>query len=574
VQPFYLRSNVLDTFTGSGWRVNPNGHGNTERLALSPSLDVTPTVSAPRTVSYQADITVTGLTGNAPIFAMPRAVEGLDATTDWTPTDLLLINSSVHRGQEYVENVAQPDPTQDQLNAEPAVDLPDMQRWLELPSGVPAYVTNLVHRITAGRTTPYERARAISDWFANPANGFVYSLHTKQGDSGNDLVDFLHNRSGFCQQYAAAMGVMLRVADVPSRLVLGYMHNPPDASGNFTITTFDAHAWVEAFFPGVGWTPFDPTPADGLVGGQRTDLAWAPHVYASASAAAPSVSKNLNTPQPSGSGSTPAQQTSGAAHNSFPLGPVVWTVVAVLGLMLIGLTPALVRGIRRRRRYAAARRGDPDPLWEELSDTAVDLGYVWSPARTPRQVSTWLSRDAADTAPALHALAIAVEQRRYAPDAAPPDAAALARGLQDVTDQLRSVRRGRVRLSSRIWPASLGWGRQLRWMRTAVRRRPRAGGAVGIGLALVLVEPAAQPLLHPALEAAARPGRAGGCGTRRGAAEPAAAAQHLHGVPAGRDDEDEADDAQDDDVGDQPDEDECQPRGDAKPAQQCRAARS
>ena len=76
-------------------------------------------------------------------------------------------------------------------------------------------------------------------------------------------MDFLDTKIGFCQQYAAAMGVMLRKAGVPARVVLGYMHPMPDGNGKFTVTTFDAHAWVEAYFTGIGWVPFDPTPVDG-----------------------------------------------------------------------------------------------------------------------------------------------------------------------------------------------------------------------------------------------------------------------------------------------------------------------
>jgi hypothetical protein len=71
----------------------------------------------------------------------------------------------------------------------------------------------------------------------------------------------------------------------------------------------------------------------------------------------------------------------------------------------------------------------------------------------------------------LHALAVAVEQRRYARSFAGVDADRLARGLQDVTDQLRAVRRGRIRLVSRLWPASLGWGTRVRTVRAKLRRR-------------------------------------------------------------------------------------------------------
>jgi hypothetical protein len=146
-------------------------------------------------------------------------------------------------------------------------------------------------------------------------------------------------------------------------------------------------------------------------------------------------------------------------------------LAALLVLALVTFLPAMVRTTRRRRRFAAARRGDPDPLWAELSDTAIDLGYVWSPARTPRQVSAWLATDAAETAPALQALAVAVEQRRYAPNGSTSDPAQLADGLRDVTEQLRARRRGRVRLAARLWPASLGWGRRMAALRGALIRR-------------------------------------------------------------------------------------------------------
>jgi hypothetical protein len=82
-----------------------------------------------------------------------------------------------------------------------------------------------------------------------------------------------------------------------------------------------------------------------------------------------------------------------------------------------------------------------------------------------------LAADAADTAPALGALATAVEERRYAPHPMPRDTSELTRGLLDVTDQLRARRNSRVRLRARLWPASLGWGRRLGAGRKALRRR-------------------------------------------------------------------------------------------------------
>ena len=474
VQPFYVRSNVLDKFSGKGW--SASGHGPTQHLDAT-TFDSEPPTSEPRLASYEAHITISGLSGNAPVFSLPSRVVGLGSDAGWSAQDQLLVGGSMHSGQSFDEDVNQPAPTVADLEAGGALDngtssgAPDLARWLQLPP-MPKFVTDLVHTLIAGKSTDYEKTRAIFDFFANPANGFVYSLKTTHGDSGNDLVDFLQNRSGFCQQYAAAMGVMLRLAGVPTRLVLGYEHAPPDKNGDFSISTLDAHAWVEALLPGAGWIPFDPTPTDGLVGGKTTDLAWARHVYGAPGLQGPTRTSTNQPAQrssaaPSRSGTTHVA----VSHGSSSSGALLWALAVLVVLALVTFLPAMVRATRRRRRYAAARRGDPDPLWAELSDTATDLGYVWSPARTPRQVSAWLASDAADTAPALQALAVAVEQRRYSPHGSTSDPAQLADGLRDVTDQLRARRRGRMRLLARLWPASLGWGRKVAVVRGMLRRR-------------------------------------------------------------------------------------------------------
>jgi transglutaminase-like putative cysteine protease len=468
IQPFYARSNVLDRYTDKGWSVS--NHGATEPIDGS-SFDTLPPTSQPEAIGYDAQITITGLTGNAPVFAVPSSLGGVDLNTTWSTQDQLLLGPSVRSGEQITERVAQPTPSLQSLQNATADTSATMSRWLALPP-LPSFVTNLVASITKNAATPYARARAISNFFASPANGFAYSLRTKTGDSGSALVDFLTNRQGFCQQYAAAMGVMLRQAGVPTRVVLGYMHTPPDNKGNFTITTFDAHAWVEAYFTGLGWIPFDPTPPSGLAGGQKSDLVWAPHVYGTAGPIGPerpSISVSGRSSQTSTTGA--AARGLGAGSGGGPGAVWEWVGITLLVLIGLGLVPAAVRIGRRRRRYAAARHGDPDPLWAELSDTAVDLGYRWSAARSPRQVAQWLSKDAAESAGSLNALAAAVEHRRYAPDFQAHDADGLTQGLQEVTGQLRARRSGRVRMRAVLWPSSLGWGRRFGWFGAPARRR-------------------------------------------------------------------------------------------------------
>jgi transglutaminase-like putative cysteine protease len=53
---------------------------------------------------------------------------------------------------------------------------------------------------------------------------------------------------------------MLRTIGIPTRLVTGYgpgERNP--LTGYFEVKQSDAHAWVEVYYPGIGWVPYDPT---------------------------------------------------------------------------------------------------------------------------------------------------------------------------------------------------------------------------------------------------------------------------------------------------------------------------
>jgi hypothetical protein len=58
------------------------------------------------------------------------------------------------------------------------------------------------------------------------------------------------------------MVVMLRSLDIPARLVSGYHSGDFDPARNgYVYLENEAHTWVEAFFPGYGWIPFEPTPS-------------------------------------------------------------------------------------------------------------------------------------------------------------------------------------------------------------------------------------------------------------------------------------------------------------------------
>jgi hypothetical protein len=79
----------------------------------------------------------------------------------------------------------------------------------------------------------------------------------------NDLDEFLfHRRVGFCEHYAASFATLMRLAGIPTRVVVGYLGGEYNDLGHFfLVRQADTHAWCESWFPDSGWTRVDPTSA-------------------------------------------------------------------------------------------------------------------------------------------------------------------------------------------------------------------------------------------------------------------------------------------------------------------------
>lgn len=91
---------------------------------------------------------------------------------------------------------------------------------------------------------------------------FIYTLQPDV-NSEQRVDDFLFNtKEGFCEHYAGAMTFLLRSAGIPARVVVGYQGGSfNNVTSHWQVSQYNAHAWVEAWLPNVGWQRFDPTAA-------------------------------------------------------------------------------------------------------------------------------------------------------------------------------------------------------------------------------------------------------------------------------------------------------------------------
>ena len=474
--PFYVRQEVLDQFSDNGWR--PSQRGFEEGLmplgegpfpALPLDQDVT---DQTRVLRYNAQFTILALGGRTlPILSNPQELRTPNGG-NWSSATASVVNVSLKRGMTYSEQVAQPSPPVAALRAAPAWtgDERSQARLLALPDDLPASIGELTGRLTAGLTSPYARAKAISDYFTDGKHGFAYSLTAPPDDGRNALVTFLDKKQGFCQQYAAAAAVLMRQAGLPTRVVLGYTHRQPDTNGVFTVTTSDAHSWVEVYFQGIGWIPFDPTPLRGADAGRAVDLPWASHPEANAEQTAePTANRG-----PSSAGPSTSETASQASEADGGFGPSALVVEVVL-LVLLGIAiivavvfgPQWLRQRQRRRRLERARTtGNPEPLWLELAATATDRDALWPSTITVGQVAGWLSRHGVDERgrAAVTAVADRVQRDRFSAqlvEEVPPES--IAALDQALTRWARRTDR-RLSLMHRWIPRSLISG-QPRWRR-------------------------------------------------------------------------------------------------------------
>ena len=286
------------------------------------------------------------------------------------------------------------------LWSDPVVDVPLWGSGDPQPSdadlGPYAPVRELARSVAGDAATPYAAVNHIESYLRrnytyDEAPPFPTSLPS--GTNGGwpenrpPLVDFLLNsRRGFCQQFAGAMTVMLRSLGIPSRVAVGYTGGryDPDLKA-YRVLDRDAHSWVEVWFPGEGWIPFDPTPGRSVPNPASVSSPdYAPsRVDVSVSGLAGSAVGAAGDTGPS----TPAPRVPKPKPDPAPA-PVVaegggasvwqWVLVGLAALLLVAPAARVAR--RLRRRLGGDERDRTVAAVHDLEASLGDLGWPSDPA--------------------------------------------------------------------------------------------------------------------------------------------------------------------------------------------------
>ena len=354
----YWKAQNLDVFNGRGW-VPGEAAGGSQLVGVDQSSLQTWTQTLKVTLRAMKTTNVIAAGFASQPTHIASAVSAGPSPGTWTTSNQL------GPGDSYQVSVYDPHPTSGQLETA-GDDFSDAligYRALFLPQTAagtevvfPAYgshehvrsfgVPPQARPAQVVKHSPYGRAYALAQRLAHRSAtpyGFVTSVmsYLSHGFSYNEntpvhqypLESFLFtDKFGYCQQFAGAMAMLLRMGGVPARVAVGFTTGSYNTSGHdYVVGDIDAHAWVEAWFPHYGWVRFDPTPPVAPARGGKLPIV----------SNAPSLKPGAQgTPSVRGLGSGPAAAPTAAARHG-GTSPLVWIVPLVLLFAIAALVLAL-----------------------------------------------------------------------------------------------------------------------------------------------------------------------------------------------------------------------------------------
>jgi transglutaminase-like putative cysteine protease len=347
----YLRATTLKQYKqNEGWGIGPgmpSGNQLTGELPLEPGR----TGDGPTT---RIEIEPVNSEDNwAPVYGSPRQIEGIPGDVRFDEASGAVYVLRKRKFPRYVEYADLAQPTFEQLrDALPAGSEVGSQ-YLSLPPLNPR-IGQLAHQLTAGKANEWDRVLALKNYFSRE-NGFLYRTQTPAQSDEDALVDFMFKgKAGYCEQYASAMAVLARAAGIPARVSIGYTSGF-QMTDYRSVTTQDAHAWVEVYFPQFGWTTVDPTPlSDGrgytppYMSPQSSATGRAPEGETPVTAKPPTQNTQK---QQATTNNDAAQNRQATAAQEDPYAWVKWTS-ASLGTAALAATALTLVGRRSRKSWA------------------------------------------------------------------------------------------------------------------------------------------------------------------------------------------------------------------------------
>jgi transglutaminase-like putative cysteine protease len=483
--PGYLQVYVLGDLTAQGWRFSRGQ----PLVSAGAGIPAPPGLRGPATYQQdQAHVSVSKNAGQTGLVALPAPYPPVQVAAPGNVqadrATLMLIDNGVQlAGLNYRVSSLDITPSEQALATAGSPPADIRGNYLNVP---PSYASLrvLAQDITATATTPYAKAVALQEWFAD--GNFGYSLNEPTITNAAGVSNFVNNtHAGYCQQFSYAMAVLARLVGIPSRVAYGFTQGTRQRDGSYQVTTHDAHAWPELYFQDFGWLRFEPTPGGATGQGTATSPSYtAPQTGSSAQSPATAL-PNPSTSTGASTGSNRANQAAlnhdrqlfgdsggGGTAGLAPRGGLnPWQLAGISAgglIVLLAAAPVLARAVIRRRRWwragsveddgdTAPRDGAlADAAWRELRDDLTDYRADYLPSESPRALARRVTEEfelLAGAAGALGRVTMAAERARYS--ALPASGATLRRDSATVRRAIAASLPRRKRWLARVFPASV-----------------------------------------------------------------------------------------------------------------------
>jgi transglutaminase-like putative cysteine protease len=448
----YWRAGVLDDFVRDAWSAG----------LLRPADSLEPAAAYLPANQVEQAVTVEGLADTRLVGgSTPIRFDGGDAPLTTPQPGFADLLSGLTSGYRYRVWSYAPQPTAAQLARSPAryprVLADDGLLRHPRPAAYEPLRRTAV-AVTRNAHTPYGKVVALERWFRESGR-FRYDARPPVGTP--PLVAFVTTtHAGYCQYFAGAMALMLRYLGIPARVAVGFSSGTySSAKRAWIVSDHDAHAWVEAWFPGYGWLPFDPTPSAG-----RPERGVLSAAYSASSPlhGRTRVARRAVPTSPGppfggralgleGTGSQLGRKA-GRSHGSTATRTALLALVLLIGA-LVGAVPVAKRSRELARRRTRDPRRAAAAVRAELAGFLLDQGFDAAAHGTLRELGALVQREFGVDAGRFVATASAA---RFA---APAEAArALPDARRELGELLRLLRRGlsrRRRLRGVVSPRSL-----------------------------------------------------------------------------------------------------------------------
>lgn len=147
------------------------------------------------------------------------------------------------------------------------------ENYTQLPDSTKSFLQNFIKEKNISTESMEETISDVVNLLVYSGE-YEYTLSPGKAPSDTDFAEYFltQNKKGYCRHFATSAVLLLRAAGVPARYAEGFSFDTSELTSKSSIELLDsdAHAWVEVYYSGTGWTALEVTSSSSYVGNESS----------------------------------------------------------------------------------------------------------------------------------------------------------------------------------------------------------------------------------------------------------------------------------------------------------------